>query len=81
MRSQRELRRIEAEANKAVEKPEVFTHYPEEEELSQIEYQQDRDRGQVRIIEFRVPTAVLLCSSCPAYTGSRTDQAGSSAAL
>ena len=51
--TEEELRRIEAEANKAVWKNlKVFTHYPKKEELSQIEYRSKIEiEGQVRIIE------------------------------
>ena len=57
--TEEELRRIEAEENKAVWKNlKVFTHYPKKEELSQIEYRSKIEiEGQVRIIE--------IPKSCP----------------
>ena len=69
--TEEELRRIEAEANKAVWKNlKVFTHYPKKEELSQIEYRSKIEiEGQVRIIEIPGYDCCACCAPHVTYTG------------
>ena len=69
--TEEELRRIEAEANKAVWKNlKVFTHYPKKEELSQIEYRSKIEiEGQVRIIEIPGYDCCACCGTHVKLTG------------
>ena len=53
-----------------MEKPEVFTHYPKKEELSQIEYRSKIEiEGQVRIIEIPGYDCCACCAPHVTYTG------------